>query len=326
MVPVIKQMKVVRPESPELIQRGLQCLLGGPAAANGAAVSPLLQRRIEAFRHYGQLQHVDLHRLVLTVSEDAILGACLWVANPGKVASLYITDPREYPQAIAALPLCIEGAARDAGAAGLCLVQAIVEEQDHLSAQAYRNGGCEYLATLLYLERSDPWLSPRPVFPSGVSLETYSAENHAQFCRAIEESYVGALDCPRLTGLRSLEDVVRGHKAVGRFRENLWFLLVCDRKPVGVLLLAEVEAREALELVYLGLAREMRGRGLGTALMQLALRQLAAYSLRVCTVAVDAKNTPAMALYRKMRFRSKDSRVVYIKALHPAVAAAQPGS
>ena len=325
MAPVVKQMTVVRPESPELIDRGLRCLLGGPAAANGTAVSPLLLRRLEAIRHYGQLNQLDIHRLVLAVSQDEILAACLWVTTPGRVASLYITDPREYPQVIPALPLCISGAVQDARTAGLSLAQAIVEQPDHISAQVYQDAGCEYLATLLYMERSDPWLSPRAVFPPGVSLETYCTQNHPQFCQAIEESYVGALDCPRLTGLRSIEDVVRGHKAVGRFRENLWFLVVYDRKPAGVLLLAEVEARDSLEVVYLGLARAMRGRGLGTALMELALRQLAPSSLRVCSVAVDATNTPALALYRKMRFRRKHSRDVYIKPLNPVSPPAQAG-
>ncbi len=325
MAPVVKQVTVVRPELPELIERGLRCLLGGPAAANATAVSPLLVRRMEALRYYGQVHQLDIHRQVLAVLEDQIVAACLWVNTPGRVASLYITDPREHPQVVPALSLCIAGAVHDAQTAGLSLAQAIVEEQDHGSAQAYRDAGCEYLATLLYMERSEPWLSPRVVFPSGVSLETYGVENHGQFCRAIEESYVGALDCPRLTGLRSIEDVVRGHKAVGRFREDLWFLLRRDREPIGVLLLAEVEARESLEVVYLGLAPEMRGRGLGTALMQLALRQLAANSLRVCTVAVDATNTPAMALYRKMRFRKRHSRDVYIKALNPIGTAAPAG-
>ena len=48
-------------------------------------------------------------------------------------------------------------------------------------------------------------------------LETYQPENHALFAAAIQESYRDTLDCPALSGLRDIEDVIAGHQSVGTF-------------------------------------------------------------------------------------------------------------
>ena len=85
---------------------------------------------------------------------------------------------------------------------------------------------------------------------------------HAQFVQAIARSYEQTLDCPALSGARDIQDVVEGHKSVGIFDPQLWSVLLRGDEPLGCLLLAEIPARNGIELVYLGLAPAARGRGL----------------------------------------------------------------
>ena len=108
---------------------------------------------------------------------------------------------------------------------------------------------------------------PAAEFPGDVVLEPYSAKTHGLFCEAIAGSYTDTLDCPSLSGMREMEDVLAGHKAVGPFDPQLWSVAVRGGKAAGCLLLSEIPARRGLELVYLGLAPFARGQGLGRALM-----------------------------------------------------------
>src|SRR5690606_20330057 len=94
------------------------------------------------------------------------------------------------------------------------------------------------LAELLYLQTVVRNVRP-PALPAGCSWETYSPATHQTFIQTIQQTYVDSLDCPALTGLRHMEDVIASHKASGDFDPNQWFLLYHQQTPVAVLLLAE---------------------------------------------------------------------------------------
>ena len=132
---------------------------------------------------------------------------------------------------------------------------------------------------------------------------------------ALNGSYVGTLDCPALCGLRSVHDVLESHRAVGEYDPRLWFLVSDQSSPAGCMLLSRVAATETVELVYLGLAARVRGRGLGRQLLELALNLLAGKAERTLACAVDTANTPALALYRALRFRTFATRVALVGAL-----------
>lgn len=78
---------------------------------------------------------------------------------------------------------------------------------------------------------------------------------------------------PELEGTRSLDDVLAGHRAAGRYKPEHWRLgrIPGSPKAAAVLLLAEAPGRDAWEVVYLGLTPEARGRGLGHSVLQHAL-------------------------------------------------------
>jgi ribosomal protein S18 acetylase RimI-like enzyme len=84
-------------------------------------------------------------------------------------------------------------------------------------------------------------------------------------------------------------------------------------EDVGVVLLAEHVKPRNWELMYMGLVREVRGRGWG--------RQIARYTqwlargarIERILVAVDASNEPAAAVYRETGFEMWERRAVYLR-------------
>src|SRR5256885_2868076 len=130
--------------------------------------------------------------------------------------------------------------------------------------------------------------------------DTYSPATHGDFARTITATYEASLDCPRLNGMRGIEDVIAGHKSAGEFDPKLWFLLRDgSQAPVGAMLLNRSPRTEALEMVYLGLVPGARHRGLGDLMMRHALASANAVGLRKLSLAVDSNNAPALRLYHR---------------------------
>jgi ribosomal protein S18 acetylase RimI-like enzyme len=70
--------------------------------------------------------------------------------------------------------------------------------------------------------------------------------------------------------------------------------------------------------VYIGLARPLRGRGIGTELLKLALSRAADCNCARLTTAVDSKNSPALSLYRRAQMSTMGTRSAYVRVIHPA--------
>jgi mycothiol synthase len=314
--------RLVRPDA-ELAHRGLQVLVGGPEIQPGLPAHGKLadvQKKVEGFLAYAQTVGVDPTRQVVALARtidgnELIEGMCLWVPSPGHTAMLFGPSLSEFPEAAHANEAAITGALEDARAAGIILVQAMMEPADAAGKTVFAAAGLTQLATLTYMERKPPLHPPEFQLPNDFSLEPYSAATHALFAQAILLSYQQTLDCPALSGLRDIDDVIAGHKAVGPFDPQLWSVLLSDGKPVGCLLLGEIPARRALELVYLGLAPEARGRGLARILMQRILAIASRRHFELATLAVDAANTPAVHLYRRCGYTSVAQRVALIRKL-----------
>ena len=156
---------------------------------------------------------------------------------------------------------------------------------------------------------------PAPQWPSSVRIEPYAETLHDDLVRALEASYERTLDCPGLYGLRITADILAGHQATGDFDPALWTLLYVDDRPAGVMLLNAFPAHRTVELVYLGLAPFARGRGLGRQLLRHGLAQLKKRRERTLTLAVDDRNTPALALYASEGLRPIVKRVAMIRSL-----------
>jgi ribosomal protein S18 acetylase RimI-like enzyme len=193
-------------------------------------------------------------------------------------------------------------------------LQALVEPEKTLRRGWVEAMGFARLTQLHYLERGvlHPWADA----PDGhLMWEGYTPAAHRDFSQVIERSYDGSADCPELTGLRPIEDVIASHKAAGRFRPDLWQLIKVpdrgNRTPAGCVLLTEI-VPSTVEIVYMGVVPSFRGRGLGEQLLRRALELSRAMGAQQITLAVDERNTAARRLYGRFAFARVAERTAFL--------------
>ncbi len=215
-------------------------------------------------------------------------------------------------EALLALVIHLKG---EAEKQGVRLVQCLLEPDAALEVEVLRQAGFRRLARLDFLSRElslAAGLSGTVEAGPALSWVPYGPTVHAQFARTVMETYQGTLDCPGLNGLRTIEDILAGHKAAAVHDPAWWRLLVCDGPPVGCVLLGEVPFRRALELIYMGVVPGARRGGIGATLLREAVRLGRATRLERITLAVDAANTPARRLYERFGFEPCASREAWI--------------
>jgi len=159
-----------------------------------------------------------------------------------------------------------------------------------------------------------------PGVPAGVpdlQFEPFAESQRGRLMELLERSYVGTLDCAALNGRRALGDVVDGYQATGTFRPANWLFVRTQGRDVGVLLLAEYPAARHWELLYMGLVPPVRGRGWGRAIVRHAQSLVSSAGAERMVLAVDAKNLPALAMYRDAGFMAWDKRTVFVRFASP---------
>lgn len=203
------------------------------------------------------------------------------------------------------------------------LAQALLDDASPLSL-AFERAGFRRLATLGYLRRRSPRVRKQahaPAgsdaafadLPEGVTVEQWREGMDDEFMLALDRSYADTLDCPELCGLRETADVLASHKAAGEFHPALWTLVRDRGEPAGAMLFSPHSQHTHIELVYLGIAPSLRGKGLAKLLLEHGLRALQKRPERVVTCAVDQRNEPAKRLYRNAGFEQFAERVAYIR-------------
>jgi mycothiol synthase len=298
----------LRPAAPTEIDSALHLILTTPQApADDFALAEFLR-----FLHH---KHVDPRSIRVATDLGRLRWAALPMVSPGRTMLLVApSTPPIDPDVARQLTQTLLDESR---AAGVHLAQILVDPQQPALLSLYHACGFWRLAELVYLQRAVRTTPSEPSWPAGMELVSYSETTHADFARTILDSYQQSLDCPRLSGLRHIEDIVAGHKATGDFDPAKWFL-ARDRlsgQGLGVLLLARAPRTDTLELVYLGLAPAARGRGLGKLLMRHALATAARMGASRFCLAVDAGNVPALKLYYAAGLARVGSRVAMLRDL-----------
>jgi GNAT superfamily N-acetyltransferase len=255
--------------------------------------------------------------LHLAEAKGCILSACAVLDLPGGVSLL--TLPTAAPE------LCREGlrqllvlAGQSARQRGRRFVQVMLEPTfAGLFEPALLQAGFSRLATLQYMQRSayDP-VAIQPV--EGVNWLTLADTDEESFAAVIRRSYIHSQDCPGLTGVRSMRDVMDGHRGSGQFDPLGWYLLEYGGQRAGVLITARTATCENLDVVYVGLVPEARSRGLGRLCMHRAIQRARDLALAGVTLAVDAANLPACRLYTSMGFSAYARKDVWFQVYRRA--------
>lgn len=302
-----------------------------------------LERQVNTFLEYARALSLDLSRQSGPQPRAAVLhwacldgerivaaGSCL--ESPGRTAMLFLRDGGLAEADAATLARLVEHAVAAESKRDVCLLQCLLHPEDESNAGVLRRGGFREIATLLYLERRvasglTPMDAGPPAALGDCSLQwrTYedprhvsqprAAVPHQRFADLILATYQDSLDCPALTGLRHVDDVIAGHQAVGLFNPEHWLLLECDGQVAGCVLLVESVLHGALELTYMGVHPSWRRRGVGGLLLSRALRLARGEEFDSVTLAVDAANVPALRLYDSFGFRETTRRRAWLRPL-----------
>jgi len=260
---------------------------------------------------------------------------CLAVLGAGRLAMLFVSPPasghaveteREGVLRAAAVRGAVKGMAREY-ADDVALVQGLPAVVEAWACRAFAEAGLRRITSLATLRRAIPnardfpQTSPgRIEWGEGVSVRALSrptpdAADRGELVRAFERSYEGTLDCPELCELRRPEDVLDSHLAAGQFTPGMWWVVSDGSGPAGCVLFSPSPEHSTVELVYLGLAPELRGRGLGVALLRAALGGTRVYGARSVICAVDERNAPARRLYERFGFRESSRRAAFVASI-----------
>jgi len=209
-----------------------------------------------------------------------------------------------------ALASLAERIAQEALRGGLCLVQALLLPDAAEDVAMLQSAGFGQLAELIYM-RLDLTEALAAGDDPQLTWRHYQQFDPAELAEAITATYEGSLDCPALCGVRRASEAIAGHKATGIFRPQTWWIVAMDGSPAGCVLLNDSKTDDVCELVYLGVARSFRGRGLGRAMVRRAASEARARGRTAMTLAVDSQNVYARRLYEAEGFRVTDRRLAY---------------
>ena len=247
-----------------------------------------------------------------------IVGAVLWTVYPGRTAVISAPGLLEGEPPSTAVAL-FRGVIDNLSKTQTRLIFANFSLDQAHFRQPIEQAGFGYLTRLLYLfSAAENFPERADQFQSDLRFIPWPEVDPEEFIRIVEATYVDTLDCPQLNGLRETEDVLAGYRAAGVHSPDLWFLVVHDQRPVGCLILTEHPDFDQLELVYMGLIPECRGRGLGRDVVrfaQLTTRQRKRSGL---LLAVDVQNKPAMQVYKSLGMQSLEERDIFLFDLAPS--------
>jgi GNAT superfamily N-acetyltransferase len=146
-----------------------------------------------------------------------------------------------------------------------------------------------------------------------LTYEPYDPERGGAFEATLQATYTDSLDCPEVNGLRTIAEILDGHRVQGDYDPARWWLVREGAAPVSVVIQVDHPSNEERELAYLGLVPAARGRGLARAILARVLAGAAADRQERVILGVDARNQPALRLYTGMGFEEVERQRVFLR-------------
>ena len=265
---------------------------------------------VHQFIHFTRCQQLALDNLWAMYPQQqagngaALVASLLLIRSAGRTAMLFVSPPHGLAK-VDLIASFIQAVCTAQNPDQIRLIQTLLDMDQYLIKKVLVQAGFQHLATLQYMRgRSIDQSVPLTLENEQWRILHYYHENHDAFARVILASYEQTMDCPGLVGKRQIDDIIAGHMSTGRFDPALWFAIYHEQSPAGVMLINEVSHQKAHELVYLGLARPYRGRGLAEQLLRHGLSIIAERGSTEMLLAVDHDNKPAVRLYQSLSFQA----------------------
>lgn len=278
-----------------------------PPAEQAALVSITLQQIAAAYGLEGS------HRLLESQQDGQTTGVILASVMPGRAALVW--PPRlvwGIPETTAVA--LIEAAAAWLAAQGVRFAMAMPDPKDSSAATHLTLGGFDYAADVLYLAYDTASFNEETYAPK-LKFHAWCGEDWSRMASLVESTYEATCDCPSLSGMRTIDDVLEGYRHTGVYSPARWLLAAREDKDVGCLLMADHPTQDNWELVYMGLVPAARGCGLGRQLVRHAQWLTHQAGRRQLVLGVDAANEPAVRIYARAGFCEFDRKTVFVKSI-----------
>lgn len=271
---------------------------------------------------------LDLRHLIVALDDSGrqVLGAALAVERPGREA--VVRTPGIDPN-VESTPVgraLLEELSRRLEQSGLVCAVAFVDPGDTPQRELFESAGFPGIADLCLLRCDPQTLLHRPV-PDRLPLVSipWSGDLEGLFADTIATVQSDGLDCPEVGSLRTGFDVLASHAAQSALEPALWqlFRRAEEAEPIGVLLLADHQSREELEVLYVGVVPAARRQGVARAMLSQARRIARERRRTSLTVAVESRNLPALALYAGEQFHETRRYAIHLR-VHPHAASSAP--
>lgn len=177
-----------------------------------------------------------------------------------------------------------------------------------------RQAGYESVRTYWRLVRDLDDALPAPDTPEGVTIRSFDLERDARETHRV----IGAAfeDNIRRRPFESFEEWEAHEVNRKAFDPTLWFVAEADGRIVGAIVCPDYEGEGWIR--QLAVARDWRGRGIGTALLLTAFAEFKRRGRRDSALVVDSWNrTGAKAVYERLGMRTERTHSRFEKELRP---------
>lgn len=276
-----------------------------------------LKRQVDALIRYARKSKLSLENCHVAADGEKLLTACLCVDSPGRISSLFLPNTLDDAH-IALVVETLQAAGRAAAERNIIYIQIMLAGEDEQQRQICTAADFQFLAELVYLEcdLTQPILADKTI--RELQWQAYSKDSEPVFEDVIQKTYRDSFDCPALNGLRPVEDILKAHRATGKFEPRYWLVGLHEGRPIGLILLAYIQEKWAFEVVYMGVLPECRGQGWAGSLLAKGVELARDQALNRMTCTVDADNAPARRLYGRFGFEETYRRQAWIHLLNPA--------
>ena len=194
-------------------------------------------------------------------------------------------------------------------AAGVAVAQAFVDPDERDRAAVLTRHGFRAVTAVAHLSLDAPAAPPARPVPA-VRLVPYADADAATFADTLLATFGESLDVPEANAGRSAAEVVAGYRFGQPDPPDWWLATDPAGRPLGVILLS-VDGAAATEVTYLGVVPGARGAGVGGSLLRAAIGR-GASARGSPTLSVDERNGPALRLYSRHGFRTRQRQHVFL--------------
>ncbi len=278
------------------------------------------QQQVSALRTLVQRQASAGYRVWGAYRGEGLCGSVLCLIQPGRTAVVWpprLVDGEPPETSIELLIACVSQLAK----LGVRMAQALLPPAAGADVESLAAAGFRHVSDLTYLvclAEGFPTNLPCPQ----LQFEPYCGERHDRFAQLVDATYEDTLDCPAVSGVRDIDDVLEGYKGTGQFDPQRWFIVRHKGEEIGCLILTDYPEHSTWELIYLGVVAAARGQGWGLEIVRHA-QWLAHEAARMRLIlAVDAANDPALKMYAAAGFQMWDQAGVHIRVFDEDAGAA----